>query len=69
MLWIRRTGVPQKNEKIIIRTATDQTAMESIVSAQQGLRTVHEIMKQTNVALLKIWSILVSKAPKVRFMA
>lgn len=39
--------------------------MESIVTAQQGLRTVHETMRQTNVALLKIWSILTSEAPKV----
>ncbi|KAL8480306.1 hypothetical protein ACS0TY_027013 [Phlomoides rotata] len=64
MLWTRRTGVAKKSEKIVIRSASDQTAMESIVSAQQGLRTIHEIMRETNVALLKIWSILVSKAPK-----
>ncbi|KAL2553907.1 Plant protein of unknown function [Forsythia ovata] len=38
--------------------------MESIVSAQQGLRTVHEVMQNINIAILKIWSILVSKAQK-----
>ncbi|KAL8483838.1 hypothetical protein ACS0TY_026505 [Phlomoides rotata] len=64
MLWLRRTGVAKKSEKIVIGSASDQTVMESIVSAQQGLRTIHEIMRETNVALLKIWSILVSKAPK-----
>lgn len=65
MLQARRRRISEKQDKIVIRTGSDQTAMESIVSAQQGLRTVHEIMRQTNIALLKIWSILISKAPKV----
>ncbi|KAL7096383.1 hypothetical protein ACP275_10G076100 [Erythranthe tilingii] len=64
MLQARRKGILEKQDKIIIRTGSDQTTMESIVSAQIGLRSVHEIMRQTNIALLKIWSILVSKAPK-----
>ncbi|KAL3830151.1 hypothetical protein ACJIZ3_018953 [Penstemon smallii] len=64
MLSVRRNRIQEKQDKIVIRTGSDQTTMESIVSAQQGLRTVHEIMQQTNIAILKIWSILVSKAPR-----
>lgn len=45
--------------------ASDQSTLESIVSAQQGLYTVHEMMQIANIAMLKIWSILISKAEKV----
>lgn len=38
--------------------------MESIISAQQGLRTAHDLVQQVNIAILKTYSILVSKAPK-----
>ncbi|XP_057778866.1 uncharacterized protein LOC130997543 [Salvia miltiorrhiza] len=64
MLQVRRRRIPEKHNKIVICAGSDQSAMESIVTAQQGLRTVHETMKQTNIALLKIWSILTSEAPK-----
>ncbi|KAL0374713.1 UNVERIFIED_CONTAM: hypothetical protein Sradi_3387000 [Sesamum radiatum] len=64
MLRARRERIAEKRDKIVICTASDQSTMESIISAQQGLRSVHEIMQQTNIALLKIWSILISKAPK-----
>ncbi|KAL3830152.1 hypothetical protein ACJIZ3_018954 [Penstemon smallii] len=64
MLSGRQNRIQEKQDKIVIRTGLDQTTTESIVSAQQGLRTVHEIMQQTNIAILKIWSILVSKAPR-----
>ncbi|KAG6437429.1 hypothetical protein SASPL_102346 [Salvia splendens] len=64
MIQVRRRGLPQKNNKIVIYAGSDQTTMESIVTAQQGLRTVHETMKQINITMLKIWSILTSEAPK-----
>ncbi|KAG8376419.1 hypothetical protein BUALT_Bualt09G0061500 [Buddleja alternifolia] len=64
MLRTRRRKILEKHDKIVIHTGSDQTAVESIVSAQQGLRSVHEIMQHTNIALLKMWSILISKAPK-----
>ncbi|GFP91799.1 hypothetical protein PHJA_001323900, partial [Phtheirospermum japonicum] len=64
MVWARRARVSEKYNKVVILTGSDQTAVESIVSAQQGLITAHEILKETNIALLKIWSIMVSKAPK-----
>lgn len=67
MLQVRRKRIPQKQNKIVIRAGSDQSTMESIVTAQQGLRSVHEMMKETNITLLKMWSILISEAPKVTF--
>ncbi|KAG6434092.1 hypothetical protein SASPL_105714 [Salvia splendens] len=64
MIQVRRRRIPQKNVKIVIYAGSDQSTMESIVSAQQGLRTVPETVKQINITMLKIWSILTSKAPK-----
>ncbi|XP_075507752.1 uncharacterized protein LOC142544606 [Primulina tabacum] len=64
MVWTRRWGIPEKQDKIVIRTGSDQTTMESIVSAQHGLNSLHEMMQQVNIALLKIWSVLVSRTPK-----
>lgn len=67
MFILRRRRIQSNYEKIVICTTSDQSTMESIVSAQQGLRTVHEVMQQTNIAVLKLWSILSSRSPKVRF--
>ncbi|XP_022842828.1 uncharacterized protein LOC111366320 isoform X2 [Olea europaea var. sylvestris] len=64
MLLARLTRSPEKQDKIVICTGSNQTTMESIVSAQQGLRTIREIIRNINISILKIWSILVSKAPK-----
>ncbi|KAL6507821.1 hypothetical protein OROGR_024016 [Orobanche gracilis] len=64
MMWARRARISEKHNKVVVRTGSDQTAMESIVSAQHGLRTAHEMLRETNIALLKIWSIMVSRAPK-----
>lgn len=65
LLWARWRKIGSKHEKIIICTASDKPAMESIVSAQQGLRTLHEVMQYTNIAILKLWSIITSRSPKV----
>ncbi|CAK8542877.1 unnamed protein product [Lathyrus sativus] len=56
----------QCNEIVISRSnmASDKSTMDSIVSAQHGLYTVHELMQIANIAMLKIWSILISKADK-----
>ncbi|KAI9186878.1 hypothetical protein LWI28_021806 [Acer negundo] len=64
MLRARRERLQEKYNEIVISTASDKTTMESIVSAQYGLMTVHEILQATNIAILKVWSILVSKARK-----
>ncbi|KAJ0872579.1 hypothetical protein HanRHA438_Chr11g0525471 [Helianthus annuus] len=68
MIWARRHGVGKKT-KFVVCTASDQTTMESIVSAQHGLNTVYNIMQLANIAILKIWSILLSNAPKHTDMA
>ncbi|XP_074270886.1 uncharacterized protein LOC141594777 [Silene latifolia] len=61
---IRRRGIGEKFNKVVVCTASDQTTMESIVSAQQGLKTAHELVQQVNIAVLKIYSILLHRAPK-----
>ncbi|XP_047165616.1 uncharacterized protein LOC124834856 isoform X1 [Vigna umbellata] len=68
MLEARRNKIYEKRTEIVVRRSnmsSDQSTMESIVSAQQGLYTVHEMMQIANIAMLKIWSILISKADKV----
>ncbi|XP_057730083.1 uncharacterized protein LOC130945373 [Arachis stenosperma] len=67
MLEARKNRICEKRKEIVIsRTsmAADQSMVESIVSAQHGLYTVHEIMQIANIAMLKIWSILIYKADK-----
>ncbi|XP_045797589.1 uncharacterized protein LOC123891735 [Trifolium pratense] len=67
MLKAREEKLNEKcNEIVISRSnmASDQSTMDSIVSAQHGLYTVHEMMQIANIAMLKIWSILISKADK-----
>ncbi|XP_071688331.1 uncharacterized protein [Rutidosis leptorrhynchoides] len=63
MIWARRHEVGKKT-KFVVCTASDQSTRESIVSAQHGLNTVYSIMQLTNISILKIWSILLSNAPK-----
>ncbi|KAL7618441.1 hypothetical protein Lser_V15G02176 [Lactuca serriola] len=63
MIWARKHEIGKKT-KFVVCTASDQTTMESIVSAQHGLNTVYNIMQSTNISILKIWSILLSNAPK-----
>ncbi|XP_015170327.1 uncharacterized protein [Solanum tuberosum] len=66
MIWTRRRGdVLDKASKIVIYTGSDHTTMENIVSAQHGLRNVYDLIQSMNIVLLKIWSIFVSKAPKI----
>ncbi|KAG9135672.1 hypothetical protein Leryth_002409 [Lithospermum erythrorhizon] len=64
MLRAKKRELGTKINKLTIYTGSDQTTMESIVSAQQGLRSAHEFIQQTNIAILKVWSIISAKAPK-----
>ncbi|KAK4715420.1 hypothetical protein R3W88_013758 [Solanum pinnatisectum] len=64
MIWARRRRIPDKVDRIVVYTGSNQTTMESIVSAQLGLRSVYDLIQTMNVTILKIWSVLVSKAPK-----
>ncbi|XP_010527547.1 PREDICTED: uncharacterized protein LOC104804881 [Tarenaya hassleriana] len=52
------------DEVITVSTASDQSMTESIVSAQYGLISLHQIMQQTNVAIMKMRSIYTAKAYK-----
>ncbi|XP_058750048.1 uncharacterized protein LOC131623043 [Vicia villosa] len=56
----------QCNEIVISRSnmGSDQSTMDSIVSPQRGFYTVHKMMQIANITMLKIWSILISKADK-----
>lgn len=65
MIRTRQERLPDKSNEIVICTASDQTTMDSIVSAQYGFLTVQEMLQAANITILKIWSILVSKARKV----
>lgn len=67
MLWARRNRIGERHKEIVVSTSSDKTTMESIVAAQHGLKNLHEIVKTTNIAILRIWSILIGKSPKVRF--
>ena len=65
MVEARRERINERCNEVVVSTASDQSTMESIVSAQHGLQTVHQVVQTTNIALLKIWSIFVSKTRKV----
>lgn len=65
MFQARQRRIGDKYSKVVVCTASDQTAMESIVSAQKGLQNAHDLVQHVNIAILKIYSILVSRAPKV----
>lgn len=65
MLQARMEKIQEKCDEIVVCTASDQTTMESIVAAQQSLQNVHEIVQTANIAVLKIWSIFISKTRKV----
>lgn len=65
MFQARMEKIRENCDEIVVCTATDQSTMESIVAAQQGLQNVHEIVKTVNIAVLKFWSIFISKTRKV----
>lgn len=65
MIRARQERIDEKCNELVVYTASEQTTVESIVSAQHGVQTVHEIVKKANVSVLKLWSIFISKARKV----
>ncbi|XP_022154463.1 uncharacterized protein LOC111021735 [Momordica charantia] len=69
MLQARMEKIQDKCDEIVVCTASDQSTMETIVAAQQSLQTVHEMVKTANIAVLKIWSIFISKTRKHADMA
>ncbi|XP_042490262.1 uncharacterized protein LOC122070203 [Macadamia integrifolia] len=50
--------------KIVVYTGSDQTTMQTIVSAQHGLKTVQAMVQNTNISILKIRSMLLSRSSK-----
>ncbi|KAB2631692.1 hypothetical protein D8674_009211 [Pyrus ussuriensis x Pyrus communis] len=64
MVRARLQRLDIKCNEIVVCTASDQSTIESIVSAQRGMQTVHEMMQIANVSILKLWSIYISKARK-----
>ncbi|XWS58555.1 hypothetical protein CRYUN_Cryun08bG0044200 [Craigia yunnanensis] len=66
MLRARQERLKDKENEIVVCTASYQTAStrENIVSAQYGIMTIREIMQEANVTILKLHSILVSRADK-----
>ncbi|XP_059645924.1 uncharacterized protein LOC132289214 [Cornus florida] len=64
MVQARRRRMHDKWNKVVVCTGSNKTTMESIVSAQHGLRTVQDMMQIANITILKIYSILISRAPK-----
>ncbi|KAM1332338.1 hypothetical protein TB2_008249 [Malus domestica] len=64
MVRARLQRLDIKCNEIVVCTASDQSTIESIVSAQRGMQTVQEMMQIANVSILKLWSIYISKARK-----
>ncbi|XP_050387921.1 uncharacterized protein LOC126804378 [Argentina anserina] len=64
MIRARQERIDEKCNELVVYTASEQTTVENIVSAQHGMQTVHEVVKKANVSVLKLWSIFISKAHK-----
>lgn len=65
ILWARQERTRDRYSEIIVDASSDKTTIEKIVSAQHGMMKFREVIHSTNIAILKIRSILLSKASKV----
>ena len=65
MIQCRQRRTSEKMNEIVVCKASDQSTMESVVSAQHGLRTVYELVQMANIMLLKLQSLFISKTRKV----
>lgn len=67
MIRARQERLKDKQKEIVVCTASDQTAStrENIVSAHYGFMTICGIIQEATVTILKLHSILVSRAHKV----
>ncbi|KAF7852261.1 hypothetical protein BT93_L5399 [Corymbia citriodora subsp. variegata] len=61
---VRKERREYRREEIVVCTASDQSTVESIVSAQRGLQTVHDMMRRVNITLLKLQSIFLGRTRK-----
>ncbi|XP_022718846.1 uncharacterized protein LOC111277017 isoform X2 [Durio zibethinus] len=66
MIRARQERLKDQPKEIVVCTASDQTAStrKNIVLAQYGFMTIQEIIQNGNVTILKLHSILVSRAHK-----
>ncbi|TYJ24146.1 hypothetical protein E1A91_A08G241100v1 [Gossypium mustelinum] len=66
MIQARQEKLKDKQKEITVCTAFESTAStrENIVSAQYMYMTICQIIHQANVTILKLHSVLVSRAPK-----
>ncbi|KAK5813761.1 hypothetical protein PVK06_029212 [Gossypium arboreum] len=66
MIQARQEKLKDKQKEITVCTAFESTAStrENIVSAQYMYMTICQIIQQANVTILKLHSVLVSRAPK-----
>ncbi|XP_072978800.1 uncharacterized protein [Typha angustifolia] len=69
MLWARWRKMGNKWSEVVIDTSSDKTTMENIVTAQHSLKYLNSLVKTVNVTILKLWAIMVSRAPKHTDMA
>lgn len=69
ILWARVNEIGERCREIVVNptSESDQTMMETIVDAQHSLNNLHELVKKTNITILRIFSIIIGKAPKVLF--
>jgi 6-phosphogluconate dehydrogenase len=65
IIWSKRKHIGERYSEVIIDTSTDKSTMETVVEAQQTLKGLHEILKIVNITILKIWSLIASRSPKV----
>ncbi|WOL20655.1 hypothetical protein Cni_G29460 [Canna indica] len=63
MLWAKQNRIGERYKEIVANTS-EKTTVESIVSAQHKLNTLHDLVNATNATILRIWSLLIGKAPK-----
>jgi hypothetical protein len=65
MFWARQRKIGEICSEVIIDTSSDKTTMESIVEAQHNMKKVHEYVKTANIVILRLWSIVLARSPKV----
>ncbi|CAL9152818.1 unnamed protein product [Musa hybrid cultivar] len=64
MFWARRNRIGERCKEIVLHSSSDKTTMDNIVSAQQSMNKLHVLVKTMNITILRIWSLLIGKAPK-----
>ena len=69
MVWAKQRKIGEICSEVIIDKSSDKMTMESIVEAQHIMKKVHEYVKTTKVVVLRLWSIILARSPKVYIIA